>query len=507
MLQRDKHNLSNLQVGTFGMGKLVPIGVQELVPGDSLQHATDSVIRTLPLLAPPMHEVEIIITHTFTPYRLLWEDFEDFITGGDDGLNASVLPTIDFSGSPITKSDLGHYLGLPVGFAGTVSALPFRAVSKFWNDHIYDEELQTERVIDLSSGADTTTDTTLPSVNWARDRFTNSNASEQLGSAITIPLGGNADVFGDGKALGLTDGTNNYGLTTYGAIYLNGTQQGFGTDAGSAVGTETQIGSNKRIGVATSGASGLYADLSGASAATINELREAIALQKFAEMRQIYGSTYEKMLQADYNIRPKDMRLNNAEILATGRGLLQFSEVLATAETGASVDVGDMKGHAIAAVKSNKYRVFIEEHGYLISYVTIRPKAIYTQGIERHWFKSVKEDFFNKHLQHMGMQVITNKEVKHDHATPDGVFSYEPMYNEYRHSYNRFFGEMTDTLDYWHFGRQFASDPALNSSFITCTPNQNPFAQTATDNILGMFKHKLAARRLIKKSVRPVGLI
>ena len=476
MIQRSKHNLSNLQVGTFSMGNLVPIGVQELIPGDSLQQATDSVIRTLPLLAPPMHEVEIIITHTFTPHRLIWEDFEDFITGGDDGLNASVFPTIDFSGSPVTKTDLAHYLGLPVGFAGSASALPFRAVSKFWNDHIYDEELQTERTIDLSSGADTTTDTTLPRVNWARDRFTNSNASEQLGSAISIPLGTEAPV---------TSGFTGGDTTTV------------GWDTGD---DRIYVGTNSSANYA-------YADLTQASSATINELREAIALQKFAEMRQIYGSTYEKMLQADYNVRPKDMRLNNSEILATGRGLLQFSEVLATAETGTSVDVGDMKGHAIAAVKSNKYRAFIEEHGYLISYVTIRPKPVYTQGIERHWLKSTKEDFFNKHLQNMGMQAITNKEVKHDHATPDGVFSYEPMYNEYRNAYNRYFGEMTDTLDYWHFGRNFGSDPALNGSFLTCTPNQNPFAQSATDNILGMFKHKIAARRLVKKSVRPVGLI
>jgi len=463
MLQRSKHNLSNLQVGTFSMGNLVPIGCQELVPGDSLQHATDSVIRTLPLLAPPMHEVEIIITHTFTPTRLVWDDFEDFITGGDDGLNASVLPTIDFSGSPITKTDLGHYLGLPVGFNLSVSAIPFRCVGKFFNDHILDEELQTERTVDTTSGADTTTDKTLPRVNWARDRFTKSNANEQLGTAISIPLAtGNVDVTHSSTVTTGNRDMNHYGTNK---LYFHGDS------------------SNQ-----------MQVDLGSANAATINELREAIALQKFAEMRQIYGSTYEKMLQSDYNIKPKDERLNNSEILATGRGMLQFSEVLATAETGTSVDVGDMKGHAIAAVKSNKYRAFIEEHGYLISYVTIRPKPVYTQGIERHWLKSTKEDFFNKHLQNMGMQAITNKEVKFDHATPDGVFSYEPMYNEYRHAYNRYFGEMTDTLDYWHFGRNFGSDPALNSSFITCTPNQNPFAQSATDNILGMFKHKIAAR-------------
>ena len=487
MLQRDKHNLSNLQVGTFSMGHLVPIGVQELLPGDSIQQATDSVIRTLPLLAPPMHEVEIIITHTFTPTRIIWEDFEDFITGGKDGLDASVLPTIDFSGSPVTKTDLAHYLGLPVGFAGTVSALPFRAYSKFWNDHIYDEELQTEAVIDLTSGADTTTDTDLKRVNWARDRFTNSNASEQLGSAISLPLGGTVPVSTDAYDGGVV---NVFSTSDNGQRYLY-------ADGSNII---------RRDPNASTG-DPLYVDLTGAASATINELREAIALQKFAEMRQIYGSTYEKLLKADYNIRPKDARLNNSEVLATGRGLLQFSEVLATAETAGSVDVGDMKGHAIAAVRSNKYRAFIEEHGYLISYVCIRPKPVYTQGVERHWFKATKEDFFNKHLQNMGMQPILNKEVKYNHATPDGVFSYEPIYNEYRHAYNRYFGEMTDTLNYWHFGRNFASDPALNSSFLTCTPNQNPFAQSATDNILGMFKHKIAARRLVKRSVRPVGLI
>lgn len=476
MQRRNKHNLTNLQVGTFSMGNLVPIGLQEILPGDSIQQKTDSVIRTLPLLAPPMHEVEIIITHTYTPHRLNWEDFEDFMTGGKDGLDASVLPTIDFSGSPVTKGSLAHYLGLPVGFASTTSALPFRAYAKFYNDHILDEELQTPLTIDLSSGVDTTTNTSLQRVNWAKDRFTKSNANEQLGTAISIPLGSNVPVKAEQATAGIYGVTNASNADN--PLRLNG-----------------------------SPTSELYADLTDASAATINELREAIALQKFAEMRQIFGSTYEKMLQSDFGVKPKDERLNNSEILSTGRGLLQFLEVLATAETGSTTDVGDMKGHAIAAVKTNKYRAFFPEHGYLISYVTIRPKPIYTQGIERHWLKNSKEDFYNPMLENMGMQPVTNKEIKHNHATPDGVFSYEPMYNEYRHSYNRFFGEMTDTLDYWHMGRQFATDPALNSSFITCTPTDRVFAQSATDNILGMFKHKITARRMVKKSTRPVGLI
>jgi hypothetical protein len=474
MQKRSLHNLSYMENTTFDPGQFIPVGLTEVLPGDSIQHKTSAVIRALPLLAPVLHEVEILITHAFMPHRILWDDWEDFITGGDDGLNASVLPTIDFSSSPVAKGDLAHYLGLPIGFNSTASALPFRAYAKFWNDHIYDEELQTELTVSTDSGADTTTSTDLQNVNWAKDRLTGSQASEQLGTAISVPLGSEADIITSNSTLPI--------------------QQIDSPGAG-------------RVRAASTGVY-LKADLSNATGATINDLREAIALQKFAEMRQIYGSTYEKLLKADFNVTPKDMRLNNTEILARGRGYLQFSEVLATAETGTSVDVGDMKGHGIAAVRSNKYQKFFSEYGYLMSFVAIRPKPQYSQGVPRHYLKSTKEDFFNPHLQNMGMdQVITNREVKHDHSTPGGTFSYEPYGNEYRSNINNTKGEFNDTLDHWHMTRELSGNPALNSSFITCSPTNRVFSQSVTNNILGMFKHSMAARRLVKKSVKPVGLI
>lgn len=498
MKKRSLHNLSNTELTTFDPGEFIPIGLQEICPGDSIQHSTQSVIRALPLLAPLMHEVEIQITHAFIPYRLIWEDWEDFITGGDDGLNASTLPTIDFSGAAVAKGDLANYLGLPVGFNSTASALPFRAYALFYNDHIYDEELQTELTIDITSGADSTTNTDLKNVNWARDRFTGSNANEQLGTAINLPLGTSAPITGLGYA------ADTY-TTTSDTIFETGGESG-----------TVDVVKTVDMSVKMSGPSGgpnnipvINADLSNASSATINELREAIALQKFAEMRQIYGSTYEKMLKADFDVMPKDMRLQNSEIIARGRGYLNFSEVLATAETGTSVDVGDMKGHAIAAVRSNKYQKFFPEFGYLMSFVAVRPKPTYSQGVPRHYLKATKEDFYNPHLENMGMdQVITNREVKYNHSTPAGTFAYEPTFNEYRQAYNMYKGDFADSsLNYWHMGRDLSGDPALNSSFITCSPTQRVFAQSTTDNLLGMFRHKIAARRLCKKTVRPVGLI
>jgi hypothetical protein len=489
MKPRNKHNLSYTEATTFDPGELVPVGLQEVEPGSSIQHKTDAVIRCLPMLAPIMHEVEIIITHAFIPHRIVWDDFNDFITGGDDGLDTSTFPTIDFSGSPVAKGDLAHYLGLPVGYNLTASALPFRAYASFWNTFICDEELQTQLTIDTTSGADTTTSTTLKNVNWARDRFTGSNANEYLGSTISLPLGTSAPIHTDAI----------YGSNSYVDVYDgNGNRRSLDSDATGVFVDSSQHASTEL----------LYTDLSSATASTINQLREAVALQKFAEMRQIYGSTYEKLLKHDFNVNPQDQRLQQPELIARGRGMLQFSEVLATAETGTSVDVGDMKGHGIAAVRSNKYRKFFPEYGYLLSMVAIRPKPMYSQGVDRHWIKSTKEDFFNPHLQNMGMQEIQNKEVKYNHSTPAGTFGYEPIYNEYRKNANKVKGEFTQsTLNYWHMGRDLSGDPALNSSFITCSPTNRVFAQSVTNNILGMFRHKMVKRSMVKKSVKPVGLI
>lgn len=494
MIRRSKHNLSATALSTFDPGEFIPYSCLEIIPGDGIRGNTDAILRCLPLLAPIMHEVEVNITHAYVPYRLIWEDFEDFITGGDDGLNASTLPTIDFSGGAVANGDLANYLGLPIGFDSTASALPFRAYSLFYNDHLRDEELQTELTIDLTSGADTTTNTTLKNVNWGGSRFTKSESSTQLGTAVTLPLGSRADVLGIGiddadawsnpNNIEIMDGSG--GTTTYTTddLAVNGPQL-YG------------------------GSLDIYADLSNATGATINELREALALQKFMEMRQIYGSTYEKVMEMDYGVKSQDGRLSNSEILSRGRGKITFSEVLATAETGTSVDVGDMKGHGIAAMRTNRFQSFFPEFGLLMSFISVRPKEQYSQGVPRHFLKSTKEDFYNKNLESMGMQEITNREVKYDHSTPGGTFAYEPRFNEYKSNANTAAGDFANgqSLEHWHMARSLSGDPAKNSSFITCSPTQRVFAQSTTDNLLGMFRNRFIARRLVKKSNMPSGLI
>jgi hypothetical protein len=493
-MKRSLHSLTNTQTFTCDPGELIPCPPVEIVPGDTLQGKTHALIRALPTLAPIMHAVTIRVQHWFVPHRLTWDSWTDFITGGEDGLDASVLPTIDFSSSAVTKGTLANYLGLPVGFNASVSALPFRAYAMIYNEWYRDTELQSEIGFSDASGVDSTTNTDLKNINWERDRFVGASATEQLGSSVSLPLGTQADVKYD-SAINGTDRDGKF-------VILSTSAGGEGRiNYGDTLGTETGTMGNSYD-------SNIYADLTNASAATINELREAIALQKFAEMRALYGSRYSEMLRTDFGVTPEDGRLSRPELLASGKSMLNFSEVLATAETGTSVDVGDMKGHAIAAVKSNRYRKFFTEFGYLISFISIRPKSVYAQGVDKHWLKTAKEDFYNKHLENMGMQEIENQELYHDHTTPTGTFGYEPRYQEYRKANSRYAGEFADsTLNYWHMGRDFSSDPALNSSFITCSPTDRVFAQSTTDNMLCMVQNSIQARRVVKKSVKPIGLI
>jgi len=474
-MKRAKFSLSNYKLASLDMGELVPIGLTEVLPGDTVQQATSALIRCAPLLSPVMHPVRVAIHHWFVPHRLVWEDFEDFITGGPDGLNASVFPTITLSS--LAVGSLGDYLGVPTGVASlVVSALPYRAYAKIWNEFYRDQDLQTELVIDETSGPDTTTNTSLQNSDWEKDYFTSARPWEQKGAAITIPLGTSADV--------KTAAPNDADLALYSTVqagYRKISADGAFTDMSTTAGTA----GNK-----------LYADLTGASAITINALREAMALQRYAEARARYGSRYTEYLRY-LGVRSSDARLQRPEYLGGGRQTIQFSEVLATAEAG-TAKIGDMKGHGIAAMRSNRYRKFFEEHGYVISLMTVRPKTMYPQGLFRHWNRRVKEDYWQRELQHIGQQEILNKEVYAAHATPDGIFGYQDRYDEYRRSESLVSGEFrTTALDYWHMARIFSSTPALNASFVSAVPTKRNFASTSTDCLYVTCKHSIQARRMV----------
>lgn len=486
-MKRSKHALSSTHLTSMDMGELIPVQLLETLPGDSIQCATSALIRCAPMLAPPMHPVRVRVHHWFVPFRLLWDNWEPFITGGPDGANASVFPTV--AAQTVVQGSLANYLGLPVGLVPAVSALPFRAYNLIWNEFYRDQDLQTERPIATSDGVDATTSQLLQNCAWEKDYFTSARPFEQKGPAVTIPISGDV----------VLKDTPPY-TTADGPIWrqLNGnptaTQDTFQHMAagGSRSPTYTSgliLDPNGTLQVATGGV-------------TVSQLRQSLAIQRFEEARAMYGSRYAEYLRA-LGVRSSDARLQRPEYLGGGVSTIQFSEVLQSAQDGTS-PVSTLRGHGITAMRSNRFRRFFEEHGYVMTLVSIIPKTIYSSGIQRTWNRRTKYDFWQRELEHIGQQAIQNKEVRAAHALPDGVFGYNNRYEEYRRQWSRVTAEFaTSVLDYWHFARAFATDPALNSTFVSAVPPERAFASSATDVIYAQFHHSVQARRLVTKFATP----
>lgn len=485
-MKRSKFSLSHYKLLTCDMGELVPCGWFEVLPGDSVQQATSMLVRVSPLVAPVMHPVGVRVHHWFVPNRLIWEDWEDFITGGPDGMNASVHPYFSRSGGALSGG-LADYLGIPpaAGGGGTpikANALPIRAYNLVWNEWYRDQDLMPELVNSRASGQDTTSNTALQKVSWEKDYFTTARPWTQKGPEVTVPMGTFAPVVSAGNGQprfnvtpGMVDSTLN---SASGSAAVNWDSAATAT------------------GAATWHITALQADLANAAAANINELRTAFALQRYAEARARYGSRYTEYLRY-LGVKSSDARLQRPEYLGGGKQTIQFSEVLQTGPDTTDEGVANLKGHGIGAMRSNRYRRFFEEHGIVISLLSVKPKTMYADGVHRAWLRQTKEDYFQRELQHVGQQEVFNAELYGHHATPMGVFGYQDRYDEYRRQESSIAADFRTTLDYWHYARIFAAPPALNASFVKCDATKRPNAVQTEDVLWIMANHSIQARRLV----------
>ena len=500
-LEKPKKNVFDLSHDvkmSMKMGNLTPVLVTECVPGDSFQIGCDSLIRFAPMVAPVMHRMDVSVHYFFVPNRLTWENWEKFIV---DANTAHVLPYIEsdffepqYEANVGTSAINADYLGVPTPSDNSttvkINALPFAAYQAIYNEYYRDENLIAEIDYNLTDGNNSLSYARVKELceirqrAWEHDYFTASLPFAQKGTAVDIPIGSiDSDVAVNWNSL-----ENAHTDVTYNAI----NSQTIGASAGlSTTGTPEMIAKTSDIDIQPT---------------TINDLRRAFRLQEWLEKNARGGTRYIENILMHFGVRSSDKRLQRPEYITGLKTPVIISEVLNTSATALEPQ-GNMAGHGIA-VSTGKYgNYFCEEHGYIIGIMSVMPQPAYQQGIPKTYLKSDPLDFFWPSFAHIGEQPVQNNELFAYTATGEDTFGYVPRYAEYKYQASRVAAAFrTDLLNYWHLGRIFATQPALNQAFIECTPEQceRIFAvQDGEDNLYCQIMHKIKAVRPMPKFGTP----
>lgn len=521
--RRNAFNLSYESKLTLNMGELVPIMCMPVVPGDKFRVKTESLVRLAPLVAPMMHRVNVFTHYFFVPNRLVWDEWEDFITKGVDGENMPVFPKIQIDQDSDTLSTLSlikqyygdsslwDYLGLPT-LSGCgkksydvvngvkipnkfeVSALPFRAYQLIYNEYYRDQNLTDSIDFPLRSGV-IDTDTHIKALlslrrrAWEKDYFTSALPWLQRGPEVSVPVqgaGGSLDV--------VYNNSDNQPKQVWKDCFGRDYQNGIVYDPLIALSSTenlkdaTLIARHSDSGVEArapeldpNGTLRVNVDEMGIN---INDLRTSNALQRWFERNARGGSRYIEQILSHFGVRSSDARLQRPQFLGGGRMPISVSEVLQTSSTDETSPQANMAGHGISAGINNGFKHYFEEHGYIMGIMSITPRSGYQQGVPKDFTKFDNMDFYFPEFAHLSEQEIKNKElyVTDDATYNEGTFGYTPRYAEYKYKASEAHGDFRGNLSFWHLNRIFDGRPNLNTTFVECNPSNRVFATSETDD-------------------------
>jgi len=514
-MRRTKFDRSHVYKTTFNSGKLIPVFVDEVLPGDTTRMSINYFARLATPIKPIMDNIYLDWFFFFVPNRLIWEHWQNFCFEQEDPDDSTdyVIPSI-MANANIDNHYVGSlwdYFGLPVNTSNTisgVSALPFRAVYLIWNEWFRDENLQksvkiqkgdTNEILDasrasdqpswlLESGNSIPPGYPCPPRGKRHDYFTSALPWTQKGPGVSIGLAGTATLVDPSPIPGffVQQPNNSLGaaqLSKDGGVHdvftANGTLQYQGGYDVAIAGHSINDSSVSTI-TAQPGSSWLsknsFADLDSSSIFTINSLRTAFQMQKFYERLARGGSRYTEVLRSFFGVVSPDARLQRPEFLGSFTKMVNVNPIAQTSATDTTSPQGNLSAYGVTAAKFHGFTKSFVEHGYIIGFVSARADLTYQQGVNKMWLRSTVYDFYWPTFAHLGEQAIELREIYAQGTEADKtVFGYQERYAEYRYKPSQITGKFRSSvtggnLDVWHLSQFFSNAPTLNEEFITENP-------------------------------------
>jgi len=489
-MERSTFDRSRGRKTTFDAAELIPCFLEEVLPGDVVSLSVTYLARLQSFFYPIMDNIFFDWFFFFTPDRLLWDHWENFIAAQKDDPDDTteyLIPVFQDEAMTFDPYTLHDYFCLPTGIAFTnatsITSRPHRAYNLIWNTWFRDSNLQDPVVFTKDDGPDDPDDyRDILKRGKRHDYFTSCLLEPQKGEAVHMPLAGTARVVGDGQAISFYDGSG-YRILNYNnnvSDGLLGVKSSAGA-IGGAPGGSAPTGA-KLLGLHSVDNSHMFADLSTATAATVNQLREAFAFQQILELDARSGTRYTEYLQATWHQNPEDFRLQRPEYLGGSSKPINVSVVQQTSGSPATISLtpgetpqGNLAAHAQGSGQTGFHKSFVE-HGWIIGICNVRADITYQQGIDRMWSRQTRFDFPHPALMHLGEQAVYQQEIFAGVDVEDNmtVFGYQERWAEYRYGKSEvngsFRSNLAGTLDAWHLATKFTTAPVLGAAFIEDDP-------------------------------------